>query len=60
MGLKELRDVKLQIKELVKTHLNCKQAHNTEATCPTGQSLHHQGVKTKQCIPDEGTGNEYY
>lgn len=37
MGLKELRDVKLQIREPLKTHLNCKQTHNTAATCPAGQ-----------------------
>lgn len=60
MGLKELRDVKLQIKELMKTHLNYKQTHNTAATCPAGQSWHRGGGETKQCIPDEGIGNEYY
>lgn len=43
MGLKELRDVKLQIKELVKTYLNYKQTHNTAATCPAGQAWHHGG-----------------
>lgn len=44
MGLNELRDVKLQIRELVKTHLNCKQTHNTAATCPAGQTWHHGGT----------------
>ena len=43
MGLKELRDVKLQIRELLKTHLNGKHTHNTAATCPAGQSRHHAG-----------------
>lgn len=45
MGLNELRDVKLQIRELVKTHLNCKQTHNSAATCPAGQSRQHGGKK---------------
>lgn len=49
MGLKELRDVKLQIRELARTHLNHKQTPNTAATCPAG----HHGGKAKQCTADE-------
>lgn len=63
MGLKELKDVKLQIRELVKKHLNCKQTHNRPATCPAEQSWHRDGggdVGTKQCTPDERVGSEYY
>lgn len=63
MGLKELRDVKLQIRELLKTHLKCKQTHNTAATCPAGQILaswEGGGGETKQCTPDERIGSEYY
>lgn len=56
MGLKELRDVKLQIRELARTHLNRKQTPNTAATCPAGQHWHHGG-KAKQCTADERAKN---
>lgn len=57
MGLKELRDVKLQIREQAKTYLHCKQTHNAAATCPTGRLRHHAGL-TKQSIPDEEKESE--